>query len=118
MSAFVKRTYALYSVNALRLTSDRSKLIFVTFAFPKGAKAMTMRKRRKGPPAAIAQPITKEDMDAVLAGRIEALDIRTLKQRLKVESDATVYAYVQRGLLPKPVRIGGGSRWLVQPAAA
>lgn len=65
-----------------------------------------------------AVPATPEQIRAILEGRDQALTIKTVKQRFNVKGDTTIYELVRRNVLPRPVKIGGASRWLVSQIGA
>jgi predicted DNA-binding transcriptional regulator AlpA len=60
-----------------------------------------------------AVPIKPEQLRAVAEGKDQALSIHALKRSLGLKGNTTVYDYVRRGVLPRPVKIGGSSRWLL-----
>jgi predicted DNA-binding transcriptional regulator AlpA len=59
-----------------------------------------------------AIPATPDQVRAVVTGTDQALSIKEVKARCKVKGDSTIYSWVQRGVLPRPIRIGGARRWL------
>ena len=42
---------------------------------------------------------------------MELLDLRDMQQLLKVKATA-VYSAVRRNHIPKPIKVGGSSRWI------
>jgi len=77
---------------------------------------MARKKGTRSPP--LARPATPEQLRAIASGNDEALDIIRLKRRYGVKGDATIYSWVKAGILPKPIRISGSSRWLVSQIGA
>jgi|KBSSwiStaDraftv2_1062776.scaffolds.fasta_scaffold5845305_1 predicted DNA-binding transcriptional regulator AlpA len=73
---------------------------------------------KKSKPSAAAIEVTPQQMRALAAGEDKALDIKTLKARYGYRGDTSIYELVRRGLLPRPVKIGGSSKWLLSQIGA
>jgi predicted DNA-binding transcriptional regulator AlpA len=60
-----------------------------------------------------ATEATPEQIRAIVTGADQVFDLKELKRRFNLKGDTTVREWIRRGILPKPVKIGGASRWLL-----